>query len=381
MHYLFLVRHYPPEISGGARRPFLLVRALRKLGYKITLVTPFELEEDPDQIHVVGEAIRLNPDLPYLNIRLNAAAHVKNFLRNWILWPEPDIRWSKRVERVILESGIKPDGIFTTSPPESIHVVGARLARKLDVPWVAEFRDTWFYNSHRKIIERSLFRRFIERYIAKKALKNVSGLTAVSNYVMNDVLSFAPNTVPRQIIGHFSTPQTEKYNLPQKDLNLVHSGGFTLSDRGRYLEPLLDIFEEASIVRPELHLHIAGRLTKDEQDIIASSSVRITYHGQVSLMQSQAMQCAADGLVLYTPKQSHALPGKYAEYCFANRPILYLGGGDWMNLVENPEGLRPLYQGLTELKKDEHVINFYSISDDKAAEMLGDLFKRVSRKN
>jgi len=379
MHYLFLVRHYPPEISGGARRPFLLVRALRRIGYKITLVTPFNVEDDPDHICVIGSASNAISDISSNKSTFNIFSNFKNVMRIWFLWPDADILWAKRVERAVIKSGITPDGIFTTSPSESIHIVGSRLAKRLNVHWVAEFRDTWFHNPHRKILERSMLRRFVERLIARRALKYVSGLTAVSRYVMNDILTFAPVSVPHKIIGHFSEEQKEKYILPSTDVNIVHSGGFTLSDRRRHLFPLLNIFEKTSLIRPKLHLHIAGRLTKDEKSLIDNSSAKITYHGQISLTKSQAMQSAADGLVLYTPEESHALPGKYVEYCLARRPILYLGGGDWMNLLENPENLRSLRKGLIELKKGEYVQNESCLSADKAAELLNIFFKKIQK--
>jgi len=200
MHYLFLVRHYPPEISGGARRPFLLVRALRRIGYKITLVTPFNVEDDPDHICVIGSASNAISDISSNKSTFNIFSNFKNVMRIWFLWPDADILWAKRVERAVIKSGITPDGIFTTSHSESIHIVGSRLAKRLNVHWVAEFRDTWFHNPHRKILERSMLRRFVERLIARRALKYVSGLTAVSRYVMNDILTFAPVSVPHKII-------------------------------------------------------------------------------------------------------------------------------------------------------------------------------------
>ena len=59
MNILYITRHYPPEISGGARRPYLYVKALRELGNKVTVVTPFELD-DPNSITVYDAALSNN---------------------------------------------------------------------------------------------------------------------------------------------------------------------------------------------------------------------------------------------------------------------------------------------------------------------------------
>ncbi len=35
------------------------------------------------------------------------------------------------------------DAIVTTSPPESVHVLGQRISHRLHIPWVADLRDLW----------------------------------------------------------------------------------------------------------------------------------------------------------------------------------------------------------------------------------------------
>ena len=49
---LIITRHYPPEVSGGARRPYLLACGLRDRGYRVAVASPFAPEGEPDWIHV-----------------------------------------------------------------------------------------------------------------------------------------------------------------------------------------------------------------------------------------------------------------------------------------------------------------------------------------
>ncbi len=389
MHILLITRHYPPEISGGARRPFLLVQALQSLGHKVTLVTPFE-SDHPYHIHVPNTAI--DNGLRLQSYPNEAAARkpnipdkLKNFLRQWLFWPDPDIRWARDVIKTLKAADLKPDWIMTTSPPESIHIAGAALSQALGVSWLVEMRDTWISMPHRVILERSKLRAYFERRIAKNTLRKAQAITCVSEAVMSEArLYCAPNT-PELIIPHFSKPinlsKNTKQDLvdifDQARLNIVHTGGFSLSDRRRELAPLLDVLKPVFHKRPELTLHLVGPLTPSEVALAKASPVKIIYHGIVSLEKSQALQRQADGLLLYTPKDSHALPGKYAEYAMAERPILYYTDGSWLSLVDDKTLLRPLISGLETLTKQEAVRPENALSHLAAAEMMVQFLKRI----
>ncbi len=391
MHILLITRHYPPEISGGARRPFLLTEALRLQGHKVTVASPFK-SNNPDYIEAPSNAINNSLRLQsYTNEtaarKLTLLDNLKNFMRQWLLWPDPDIRWARNVAKALKASDLKPDWIMTTSPPESIHIAGAALSRALGRPWLAEMRDTWVTMPHRVILERSKLRAFIERRIARHALSKATAITCVSKAVMSEARNYCAPDTPELILSHFSRPlDNSKHANGEKapifeptSLNLVHTGGFSLSDRRRNLGPLLEALTPLSQKRPELLLHIAGPLTDKEKDLLTFSPVRAEYHGCVSLEQAHTMQRQADGLLLYTPKDSHALPGKYAEYALAGRPILYFGGGSWLSLVEDKAMLRPLVSGLEALEKQEEIKPSNALTHLAAAERLVNFLNHIDK--
>lgn len=389
MDILLIARHYPPEISGGARRPYFLTKALREQGHKVTLVTPFKLD-DPDHICVPSKAINnsLHAQFGVNRGRVaeeNSGAMLKNTMRQWLMWPDPNIRWALDVAQTIEAANLSLDWIMTTSPPESSHIAGARLSRSLGVPWLAEMRDTWITMPHREVLERSKVRAFIERRMARKALSRAKAITCVSEAVMREARLYCSPNTPELILPHFSVSAegsdeatNETFDeLKKADLNIVHTGGFSLSDRRRRLEPLLEALIPLGENRPELVLHIAGALTQTEEALIAVTSLRIKYHGCLPIQQAHALQRQADGLLLYTPRDSHALPGKYAEYILAGRPILYFGGGSWLSLVEDKTTIRPLLSGLTTLKKNEKTKPKKPLTHLMAAEALIRFLKSV----
>lgn len=376
MHILLITRHYPPEISGGARRPYLYVKALRALGHRVTLVTPFKIN-DIDSIKINSRTI--NRSLKSTNIEVppyenhSWALVLKKKLRTLFYWPDPDIKWARAVIKNLSEFSIKPDFIFTTSPPESIHIIGAKLSLSHNIPWVAEFRDTWIEKPHRIALKNSIVRRFFERYIAKKTLRYASAVTAVSNPVMEEARKYVKQSTPECVISHFSNEievkKEDLYTFDQNKLNLLHTGSMTLSDHRRHLAPLLEALEVVYKQRQDLVLHIAGVLTSKELALLKVSSIPSVFHGSIPLNKSRALQHKADALLIYTPNNSHALPGKFAEYIMAKRPIYYLGNG-WHDLVEDKSCMKPLESELVNFKKTDSVTHNLDTSDKTAAKQL-----------
>lgn len=356
LHILLITRHYPPEVSGGARRPSAFVGEMRKRGHRVTVVTPFEVD-DPDHIHVFNAAI----DRGYRASLMptdgearppNMMQSAKSWARRWAYWPDPNIGWAKAVEANADVKQLRPDLVMTTSPAESTHWAGMTLASAWNCPWVAEFRDTWITNAHRAELNHSSLRRWVETRLARRWLQSVSAVIGVSEAVLSDIRAFVPTDAPAVEIGHFATPVAEaenKITLQGDRINIVHTGGFSSSDPKRSLAALLDVLAAESL-DPPLCLHLAGALSDAEKTMIEAAPVDVRHHGQLSLARSRDLQQAADALLVCIPDGSHAIPGKLAEYWQTQRPILRFGYSSWVESF--PDGvLMPLDAALGRLRK------------------------------
>jgi len=356
LHILLITRHYPPEVSGGARRPSAFVGEMRKRGHRVTVVTPFELN-DPDHVHVFNAAI----DRGYQASLIptdgkgrppNMMQNVKSWARRWAYWPDPNIGWAKAVVANADVKELRPDLVMTTSPSESTHWAGMTLASVWGYPWVAEFRDTWIANAHRVELNHSPLRRWVETRLARRWLQSVSAVIGVSEAVLSDIRALVPVDTPCVEIGHSATPMAEaesKTTLRGDRINIVHTGGFSNSDPKRSLAALLDVLATKA-VEPPLCLHLAGTLSDAEIVMIEAAPVDVRHHGQLSLDRSRDLQQAADALLLCVPDGSHAIPGKLAEYWQTQAPILRFGYSPWVETF--PEGaLEPLETALSGLRK------------------------------
>lgn len=327
---LIVTRHYPPEISGGARRPFLLAQGLRERGYRVAVASPFAPDGEPDWIRTPHPAAE----------RSQAAARDgearrepgwKSWARRMVRWPDNEIGWAGQAVRAVMSSGLRPDWVLTTSPPESAHAAGERLKRALGARWLVEMRDSWIDEPLRPELIRSSLRRKLERDLARRWGAGADARVAVSDGLAEEMRRLSPAAMsPLEVIGHFADAPPPPKAFAGPGPHLLHSGSFSLSHSGRRLTDLISAFATLRERLPTVKLHLAGRLTAMERTELAlsSSSGAVVLHGEVPYTESRAMQAGADGLIVFQ-QGIDALPGKLGEYLECTAPILTVGEGSW----------------------------------------------------
>jgi hypothetical protein len=379
MRLLFITRHYPPEVSGGARRPFGFVTCLRELGCDVTLCGPSGID-DFNLIAVKHPVFPITAQGPLKNTA-SPIDNVMNFARRHLLWPDPEIRWAMRVVKAVRASKQSFDWVITSSPPESLHVAGRLLQKGLGCQWVADVRDLWIESPQRSELAHSPIRRAIERAIAKRTLGNADCVVAVSEAVLGEARRFATRAKPAAVIGHFALPfvgQPEK--LSDDSFNIVHTGAISLSNPLSDFGCLLSDFEGVFLKRADARLILAGHLTPYEKAMVQNSVARdrIDILGAVSMTRARALQLGADALALVSGRTSHALPGKFSEYVQANKPILLSAVGPWSALIPKDAPVHP-FQAAADLPKQAQTraVEFYDAM--KASADLLALLKQAER--
>lgn len=325
---LLLARHYPPLVSGGARRPYLLAGALREAGADVHVIAPVLPQDEPGwaQPHP-------NPE-PGIH---RAKPGLVDRLRTALLLPDPDIRWSRRAGASALarQEGFAPDWVVTTSPPESLHAAGLMIKRGTGARWMADFRDSWIADPLRSELKGQLRAR-VETAIARRWLSRADLVTAATEAITAEMRGLTRTRV--EFLAQFAEPSPAAAPLPGSP-SILHSGSFSLSDAGRSIEQVLRPVETVHGELPELRLHLVGRLTQDELDRVAASSAHaaIIVHGVVDYAAAREMQGAADVLMLAAAPGTSAIPGKLTEYRAAGRPIIAVGEGPWREEAGLPD--------------------------------------------
>jgi glycosyltransferase involved in cell wall biosynthesis len=318
MRVVMLLRHYPPAVSGGARRPALFAKGLRALGFEVAVVAPNLPEGEP------GLAVpHPNRDPPVGGgpVRRGWRDHARELL----LWPDPDIRWTMRAAKAAAQALPAPDWLITSAPPESIHAAGFWLQQNWRCRWLGDFRDTWLVRPHRQE-RRVIWRAAGERLLAQRYLSAMDAVTAVDPVVAAEMARLGGRKV--EVIGHAAPDLPAPAALPAETINVVHAGQIALSSPQSRIEDVLAPFAAARAENPALALHLVGRL--NTREIAAAGAVSgVTLHGVKSATESLAMIAGADGLALVSPPDLHVPASKIVEYLATGLPIAACGDGPW----------------------------------------------------
>ncbi|KQY35267.1 hypothetical protein ASD21_10755 [Caulobacter sp. Root1455] len=332
MNVLLIARHFPPLVSGGARRPYLLALALEALGAEVRVVAP---GLPPGVKGVVAPLLHAPPleqaDAPPVPAPPpTLSARLRDLARSWLLWPDAEIRWVRRAVRAAgsLE-GFRPDWILTTSPPESIHCAGPALRRRHQARWVADLRDEWLARPFRAELSHP-WRRMVEGVIARRLLVRADLIIGVDAVVAREARRLAPGR-PIEVLAQFAAPPPPPVDLGPGGVHVLYTGSVSLSDPACGIEPLCAAIAATVRRRSDLVFHFVGRLTPEERAALratgAGDAVRL--HGPRPYDETRAMQAAADGFLVTAAPDATAIPGKVYEYRAVGAPIIAVGEGPW----------------------------------------------------
>ena len=157
MKVLLVTLYFPPAGGGGVQRPLKFATHLPELGIETHVLAP----DDPKWIHVDDELPP--PTLAWVHrVPLPRAAGAQAgrgaarqlgleryrrramLLGRKLLVPDENVSYNltaiPAAIRIVREEGI--DIVITTSPPPSIHLIGAAVKRATGVRWVADLRDS-----------------------------------------------------------------------------------------------------------------------------------------------------------------------------------------------------------------------------------------------
>jgi glycosyltransferase involved in cell wall biosynthesis len=344
---LLVAYFYPPCTDTGAARPEAMAKHLERLGHEVTVLTTRAYGALPDDAanHVVRTS-----DLQLARARLRGQQSIASLYDSdtysgrphplaRVLVPEPLVAaWMpfarRRALRLAREESF--DAVITTSPPESIHLVGRALRRGAGIPWVAELRDAWTFESLRPPFPTAMQRRLDER-LERGALGEADAVVCVSEVAAADLRERAiadPVVIPNGWDPEQAeTPEAagSGVELDAERLSLVYTGRF---GRGREPDALVEamarLVREGPDVAGKLELVVAGPVSEEERGVLRRdvSPARIRLVGSLSREGAVALQREADCLLLIAhPERSQLLNYKLFEYLGAGKPILALAEG------------------------------------------------------
>ncbi len=344
---------FPPTRDTGAQRPAAMAKYLARLGHRVTVLTTsaFGAVAGTDAEHAGGVEIIPSADLQTYRARLAGHERIDSLFDSdtysgkphplsYAVIPEPlRLAWAPFARRQALRAHRERhfDVVITTSPPESVHLIGRALARK-GVPWIADIRDAWTFEPLRPRFPLAVQRRADER-LERRLLGAADGVICVSEPAAADLRS--RRIADPMVIANAWDPDDDPPQeavaaaagvLDPDRVTLLYTGRFGSygRDPGAFVEGLGALAGSHPERARRLEVAIAGPLRPDERALLESDldPIRITLLGSVERERSLALQRHADALLLLAqPARSQLVNFKLFEYLAAGRPILGLCAG------------------------------------------------------
>jgi glycosyltransferase involved in cell wall biosynthesis len=352
MRVLIVSFYFPPAGGGGVQRVLKLCRHLPELGIDVDVLAP----DDPKWGAVdPGLAADIPPGTTVHRARYRGPSHAQTpaarlaaahgigalgvraaLLGRSALLPDPEVAWLPDALRAgvgaVRERGI--DVVLSTSPPNSAHVIAAAIARRTGVPFVADFRDSWLANPHRRYERRSVrAKRAVEGRIARAALRRVAAISAVTPAIAEEARELAPEGTPVRVVANgcdFDEFAGLAYARGER-MRIVHAGAFFGQRTPR---PFLGAFTTLLRERPELRGRVQaaflGELRPADREWALGLGLgdALALEGFRPHAEAIAAMRAADVLLLLVPRAGGrgllVVSGKVFEYLAAERPILAL---------------------------------------------------------
>ena len=289
------------------------------------------------------------------------------FIRGNFFIPDARKKWVKPSVNYLSTyiKDYKINTIITTGPPHSLHLIGEQLKRKLDINWIADFRDPWTTIGYHKKLKLMPMAKNKHKALEAKVLNAADNIVVTSN---NTKLNFETLTKQRinVITNGYDVESVGQIKLDEK-FSISHIGSL-LSDRNPEVlwNVLEEIVNEDKIFASMFKLNFVGDISKDilRSLEIHNLSQYVSLKGYVPHVEAIKYQKQSQVLLLIEIDSEDTkciIPGKLFEYMVSNRPILAIG----------PKG-----SDVNEILRTTNTGNYFLYTDhDSIKEAILDMFQ------
>ena len=339
MKILLVTLYFPPAGGGGVQRPLKLATHLPGYGIETHVLAP----DDPKWVHRDDELVapsqawvhraqyvgptgkRPADELHGTEGFERFATQVRLFGRR-LLVPDENVSWNltaiPAATRIVKSEGV--DAVITTSPPNSIHLIGAAVKRLTGVRWVADLRDSIAAHPHRRTDSLAVrAKESTAAGIARLVAHSADAIVAAAEAIADEARTLEPSapvtTIPNGC--DFDDFAGLEYR-PGERFTITHAGSFFgRRDPRPFLQALADSKLDA-VARFVGDFRPADREWAEELDL----GGRLELVPHASHHRALELQRSSDALLLLIPEADGrgrgVLSGKVFEYLAAERPIL-----------------------------------------------------------
>jgi glycosyltransferase involved in cell wall biosynthesis len=332
--------YFPPAGGGGVQRPLKFATHLPELGVETHVLAP----DDPKWIHRDDEL--QPPTLAWVHraryvgtsgrkpaeelhgtqglVRLSKQAQL--FGRRFLV-PDENVSWNLTAipAAIRIVRGEKIDVVVTTSPPSSVHLIGAAVKKATGVKWVADLRDSLVAHPHRRA-ERMLVRAKEqgEHAVARLVASQADAITCVSEAIADEIRERSPRGPVTTIANGSDFDDFAGLERRTSDrFRLTHTGSFFGKRDPR---PFLTALKQSGL--EDVVVRFLGDFRSADREWAETLELghRLELIPYAARRRSLELQRDSEALLLLIPEAGGrgkgVLSGKVFEYLAAERPIL-----------------------------------------------------------
>jgi glycosyltransferase involved in cell wall biosynthesis len=339
---LIVSLYFPPAGGGGVQRPLKFATHLPALGIETHVLAP----DDPKWVHrddelqpptqawvhrsrFIGPRGRRPAEELHGRTGLDRLTRQAGLVGRRLLVPDESVSWNltaiPAAIRLVRAEGI--DVVLTTSPPGSVHFVGAAVKRATGARWVADLRDSLVAHPHRRT--EGLAVRVKERgkhAVAKVVARSADAVVCVSDAIAEEARGFGSRGRVLTIANGADFDDFAGLEYRRGDrFRITHTGSFFGQRSPR---PFLAALAGSGL--DDVVARFVGDFRSADREWAETLALgdRLELHSYAPRRVSLELQRDSDALLLLIPdaggRGKGVLSGKVFEYLAAERPILAL---------------------------------------------------------
>lgn len=252
-------------------------------------------------------------------------------------WVKPSVKF---LRNYLSEHEIST--IVTSGPPHSLHLIGLKLKRQLNLPWMADFRDPWTSIHYHQSLRLTKSAQKKHKNLEREVLTNADHILVTSPSTKQEFEGITDRPISVITNGYDLTDEEQRLERDKK-FSLAHIGSM-LGERNP--EVLWKVLSELCASNPEFktsfELKLVGVVSQQVMNSLTKYGLKDHCEklGYVEHQEAIKLQKESQLLLLVEidRKETRAIiPGKVFEYLLAARPILALGpqGSDIKKIIND----------------------------------------------
>lgn len=253
------------------------------------------------------------------------------FIRGNFFIPDARIGWVKPSVAFLLDFIQKEHikTIITTGPPHSVHLIGLHLKQKLNIKWLADFRDPWTTIGYHKQLKLTSASKAKHKSLEKQVLNGANQIIVTSSVTKKEFQEITDKPIEIITNGYDNELHVD-YKMDTK-FSLSHIGSLLSKRNPEVLWCVLkDLVDEEDGFSKDFELVFVGSVSEEVLKSIKKYNLSdyINNVGYVSHNESIVFQKKSQVLLLIEIDSEDTrciIPGKLFEYMVSNRPIVAIG--------------------------------------------------------